>query len=175
MIENEQAIQASLMEVINALARNHIDLRRADLILKALWIAVKNARRARFGVDDNKMVREVPEYAAAPKLAVRPEPAPAAELNETEQYIAKCQVENTIAQLQSRTLGDIPAPAVANAAPPAPVLVPTLSAQPEILAKPETAPSKVAQLDPTQRKPAARAGMPATTRQVAVNQGNRRT
>ena len=36
LVENEEAIQASLMEVINALARNTIDLRRADLILKAL-------------------------------------------------------------------------------------------------------------------------------------------
>lgn len=66
LIENEEAIQASLMEVINALARNTIDLRRADLMLKALFIAVKNSRRVRFGVDDNKMVREVPDYPAQP-------------------------------------------------------------------------------------------------------------
>jgi hypothetical protein len=64
LIENEEAIQASLMEVINALARNHIDLRRADLILRALYIAVKNSRRARFNVNDNQMVREVPDYPA---------------------------------------------------------------------------------------------------------------
>ena len=48
LIENEEAIQASLMEVINAIARNTIDLRRADLMLKALHIAVKNAHRVRF-------------------------------------------------------------------------------------------------------------------------------
>jgi hypothetical protein len=64
LIENEEAIQASLMEVINALARNHIDLRRADLILRALYIAVKNSRRARFNVNDSQMVREVPDYPA---------------------------------------------------------------------------------------------------------------
>ena len=34
LIENEEAIQASLMEVINALARNTIDLHRAQLILR---------------------------------------------------------------------------------------------------------------------------------------------
>jgi hypothetical protein len=45
LIENEAAIQASLMEVINAIARNTIDIRRAELILKALHIAVKNTRR----------------------------------------------------------------------------------------------------------------------------------
>ncbi len=36
LIESEEAIQASLMEVINALARNTIDLRRAQLILRGL-------------------------------------------------------------------------------------------------------------------------------------------
>src|SRR5438309_125406 len=41
LLESDEAIQASIMEVVNALARNTIDLRRADLILKALWIAVK--------------------------------------------------------------------------------------------------------------------------------------
>jgi hypothetical protein len=68
LIENEEAIQASLMEVINALDRNHIDLRRADLVLKALYIAVKDSRRARFTGNDNQMVREVPDY-PAPVLA----------------------------------------------------------------------------------------------------------
>jgi hypothetical protein len=48
LIESEEAIQASLMEVINALARNTIDLRRAELMLRALHIAVKNVRRVRF-------------------------------------------------------------------------------------------------------------------------------
>jgi hypothetical protein len=51
LIEDEESIQASLMEIINALARNHIDLRRADLMLKALWIAVKNSRRAKFNIN----------------------------------------------------------------------------------------------------------------------------
>jgi hypothetical protein len=61
LIENEEAIQASLMEVINAVARNTIDLRRADLILKALHIAVKNSRRVRFE-SAGAMTRQVPDY-----------------------------------------------------------------------------------------------------------------
>ena len=76
LIENDEAIQASLMEVINALARNTIDLHRAQLILRALSIAVRNARRARFGVNDNEMVREVPTYRVEPK-PVRTDSAPA--------------------------------------------------------------------------------------------------
>jgi hypothetical protein len=62
-IENEEAIQASLMEIINAIARNQIDLRRADLILKALHIAVKNSRRVRFE-SAGTMTRQVPDYSA---------------------------------------------------------------------------------------------------------------
>src|SRR5579863_2017886 len=34
-IEDEESIQAALMEVINALVRNHIDVKRAELILRA--------------------------------------------------------------------------------------------------------------------------------------------
>jgi hypothetical protein len=66
MIEDEESIQASLMEVINALMRNTIDLKRAELILRALHIAVKNARRAKFEVHKYDMVRDIPEYAEPP-------------------------------------------------------------------------------------------------------------
>jgi len=62
ILEDEASIQSSLMEVINALMRNTIDLKRAELILRALHIAVKNSRRAKFG-NSHDMVREVPEYA----------------------------------------------------------------------------------------------------------------
>ncbi|HKH98582.1 MAG TPA: hypothetical protein VJ999_05690 [Candidatus Sulfotelmatobacter sp.] len=74
LIESEEAIQASLMEVINALARNTIDLRRAQLILRALNIAVRNARRVRFETDSDSMVHQVPDYPAPPA----PDPAIAA-------------------------------------------------------------------------------------------------
>ena len=50
LIENEEGIQASLMEVINALVRNTIDFRRAQLILRALHIAVKNSPRVHFNI-----------------------------------------------------------------------------------------------------------------------------
>src|SRR5713101_3087869 len=61
LVENEEAIQSSLMEVINALARNTIDFRRAELILKALYIAVKNSRRVQFD-NNGGMVQQVHEY-----------------------------------------------------------------------------------------------------------------
>jgi hypothetical protein len=57
------------MEVINAIARNSIDLRRADLMLKALNIAVKNAHRVPFDTVPGRMVHEVPDYPAPQKQA----------------------------------------------------------------------------------------------------------
>jgi len=67
LVENEEAIQSSLMEIINALARNTIDFRRAELILKALYIAVKNSRRARFD-NHSGMVQQVPDYPSEPRV-----------------------------------------------------------------------------------------------------------
>ena len=120
LIENEEAIQASLMEVINALARNTIDFQRAALILRALHIAVKNARRVRFN-QGTEMVREIPDY-----------PAPPAQ----------------------------PAHAVPEA---------TVTA-----AAIETAPashSAVNVVDPTQRKPPARAGLPPEKKNATAQKG----
>ncbi len=74
-IEDEESIQASLMEVINALVLNTIDLPRAQLILRALHIAVRNAPRVHYRIHDREMVREVPNYPAAPAVPVPPAPA----------------------------------------------------------------------------------------------------
>jgi hypothetical protein len=62
MIESPEAIQVALMEIINALARNTIDVKRAELILRALNIAARNARNVYFGLHDNEMVKQIPEY-----------------------------------------------------------------------------------------------------------------
>jgi hypothetical protein len=75
LIENEEAIQASIMEVLNALIRNTIDMPRAELLLKGLYIAVMNSRRVRFESDRSNMVRQIPEYAAPPARPIPP-PAP---------------------------------------------------------------------------------------------------
>jgi hypothetical protein len=66
LIENEEGIQAALMEIINALVRNTIDFRRAQLVLRALHIAVKNSPRVHFNINKNEMIHEVPNYPAAP-------------------------------------------------------------------------------------------------------------
>jgi hypothetical protein len=66
LIENPAAIQASLMEIINAVVRNQIDLQRARIVLRALHIAVKNSRDVHFDIFEDKMVHEVPQYPDAP-------------------------------------------------------------------------------------------------------------
>src|SRR5271154_6939407 len=66
LIENEEGIQASLMEIINALIRNTIDFRRAQLVLRALHIAVRNSPRVHFDIYKSDMIHEVPNYPAAP-------------------------------------------------------------------------------------------------------------
>jgi hypothetical protein len=67
--EDPQAIQASLIEVVNALVRNQIDVPRARLVLRALSIAVRNATKAHFDCWQSDMVKEVPDYPAAPLVA----------------------------------------------------------------------------------------------------------
>ncbi len=66
LIEDEESIQYALMEVINALMRNTIDLKRATLILRALHIAVKNASRVKYGIMGINGVTKIPEYAPPP-------------------------------------------------------------------------------------------------------------
>jgi hypothetical protein len=79
LIENEEAIQVALMETINAIVRNQIDPQRANLIIRALSIAVRNSRRVRFDRCESDMVRKLPELqqAEAQPAALSKEACPA--------------------------------------------------------------------------------------------------
>src|ERR1700756_1669456 len=66
LLEDDESIQASLIETVNALLQGTIELKRAELILRALNTAVRNIRRVHFGLHDSDMVKEVPEYPAVP-------------------------------------------------------------------------------------------------------------
>jgi hypothetical protein len=125
-LEDEESIQVSLMEVINALVRNTIDFRRAQLILRALHIASKNAPRASFESWQSKMVDEVPRY-SAPTAPPKPDPAIA----------------------QAGALARVRLPKPARIAPPQSVVAATV--------------------DPTRRKPPARATTIPIPKAHAVN------
>jgi hypothetical protein len=61
LLENSEAIQASIMEVVNALIRGTIDLPRAELVLRALNTAVRNIRGATFE-NVGRVVTTIPDY-----------------------------------------------------------------------------------------------------------------
>ena len=66
LLEDEASIQVSLMEVVNALLRGTIELKRAELILRALNTAVRNIKRVKFDLHSDEMVREIPNYPTPP-------------------------------------------------------------------------------------------------------------
>jgi len=63
LIENAEAIQAAIMHTIDAVLKGNIDNKRANIVLKALHIAVRNSRNVYFHIRPDDMVREVPNYA----------------------------------------------------------------------------------------------------------------
>ena len=79
LLENEESIQASLMEVVNALVRNTVDTKRAELVLRALNAAIRNSRRVRFDANQSHMVKQIPDYPAPPKPELKPAAAPPVE------------------------------------------------------------------------------------------------
>jgi hypothetical protein len=63
LIESAEAIQAAIMHTIDAVLKGTIDNKRATIVLKALYIAVRNSRNVYFHIRPDDMVREVPNYA----------------------------------------------------------------------------------------------------------------
>jgi hypothetical protein len=93
LIENPEGIQVALMETINAIVRNTIDLKRANLLLRALSIAARNARHVRFDRCESEMVRKLPEPlpaaqppAAAPEASPKPSPENQAQTASTQAW-----------------------------------------------------------------------------------------
>ena len=76
MIEDEESIQVALMEVINNLVCGTMELKRAELIIRALHVATKNIARTKIGIHASDMVREVPKYRDPRPVAPAPPIAP---------------------------------------------------------------------------------------------------
>ena len=75
LLESPEAIQASVMEIMNVLIRDTMELKRAELILRALNTAVRNSRRVQFD-RAREMVTKIPNYPAPPKPPDPPEEKP---------------------------------------------------------------------------------------------------
>jgi hypothetical protein len=68
LLEDPEAVQLSLMHVVDGLLKGTLELPRARLMIQALRIAARNVKEVRFDAcyydeDEQKMVREVPDYA----------------------------------------------------------------------------------------------------------------
>jgi hypothetical protein len=99
LLEDEASIQVSLMEVVNSLLRGTIELKRAELILRALNTAVRNIRRVHFNLHQDDMVREIPAYPAAPITEVDEQAAAEADSQATRAEIARARAVH-LAQAQ---------------------------------------------------------------------------
>jgi hypothetical protein len=100
LLEDEESIQVALMETINALLLGTIEIKRAELILRALNTAVRNARRVNFGLHSDDMVREVPNYPDPPLEQVDEQYAKELRLKEQRAETARA-LEEMLAQYQS--------------------------------------------------------------------------
>jgi len=178
LLEDEESIQASLIEIVNALLRGTIELKRAELILRALNTAARNIRRVHFGLHTSDMVKEVPEYPAVPDVEME-----AYVRNQAERKALRAEFDRQQAayfaekdQAGSVAVGtaQVSTVAVGTAAPgcPSGPAVPgrraVASASDATLPKPRPS-QTVPQAGPTQRKPPARAGLPAERAKVAAS------
>jgi hypothetical protein len=89
LLENEEAIQVSIMTVIDSILKGSIELKRAELILRALSLAERNSRRARFDFKPDEMIRRAPipldtppVEAADTRSAASPKPSPSKQSEE---------------------------------------------------------------------------------------------
>jgi hypothetical protein len=137
LLEDEESIQASLMEVVNGLLRGTIEIKRAELILRALNTAVRNSRRVKFG-NSNDIVTEIPDYATPPATDADDAARDEAARQATHTEIARVRA----AHLEAANAGTAHVGAAAPGCP----------GGPESPGRSPT-PKQNAAVDPTQRKP----------------------
>ena len=100
LLEDEESIQVALMETINALLLGTIEIKRAELILRALNTAVRNIRRVHFGLHADSMVKEIPDYPTPPLEQVDEQYAKELRLKEQRAESARAR-EEMLAQYHS--------------------------------------------------------------------------
>ena len=161
LLENEEAIQASLMEVVNALLRKTIEVPRAELVLRALNAAIRNAGRVRFG-RTSQVVTTIPNYSAAPETVVPPEEKPidvraymAEYMKENRAYASNATAANREAQPDAKSVH------VGTAAPGCP-------GGPEVPGRSNPSTKQTAAIDPTQRKPPESVREPAAPKERKI-------
>src|SRR6202140_3863147 len=177
LLEDEESIQASLMEVVNALLRGTIELKRAELILRAMNTAVRNIRRVHFGLHTDDMIKEVPEYPAVPDVEMEEYARNQAERQAIRAEVARQQAAYFAEKDQAGSVpvgtAQVSTVAVGTAAPGCPS-GPAVSGRGAVasalhaaLPKP-SASQTVPEAGPAQRKPPARAALPVEPSKAAA-------
>ena len=100
LLEDEDSIQVALMETVNALLRGTLEIKRGELILRALNTAVRNIRRVHFGLHVDRMVKEIPDYPTPPLEQVDEQYAKELRLKEERAESARAR-EEILAQYQA--------------------------------------------------------------------------
>lgn len=62
VLEDAEAVQVGLMDVMSQLLERRIHWREASLVIRALEAAARNVRHVRFGRNLQEMVRELPNW-----------------------------------------------------------------------------------------------------------------
>ena len=168
LLEDEESIQASLIEIVNALLRGTIELKRAELILRALNTAARNIRRVHFGLHTSDMVKEVPEYPAVPDVEME-----AYVRNQAERKALRAEFDRQQAAYfaEKDQAATVPVGTAAPGCPSGPA-VPgcgAVASAPAPNSPKPHASQTVPEVGPTQRKPPARAGLPAERAKVAAS------
>jgi hypothetical protein len=112
LLEDPEAVQLSLMHVVDGLLKGTLELPRARLMIQALRIAARNVKEVRFDAcyydeDEQKMVREVPDYARQ-YLIEHPEFGPPIDSNHQSECGAGAPAREADAKNQSPCGADIP-------------------------------------------------------------------
>ena len=151
LLENEEAIQVSLMEIVNSLLRGTIDIQRGELVLRALNTAVRNIRRARFEKPFG-MIRELPQDPIVPP---RQRPLSSEELKAQSKQIMADHYAARQAILDARREQSPPS-TTKNAATATPGNLPQAESRGPAPAQPvRDSPSGKTSVNPAQRKPPA--------------------
>jgi hypothetical protein len=123
LLENCEAIQLSIMHVVDGLLKGTLDATRARLIIQALRIAARNAKNVRFDEvhyrsHEQPMVREVPDYARqyliehpeyGPPISQCGADAPARE--DDTRHQSRCSADTLVREAETNAVAQREAPA----------------------------------------------------------------
>jgi len=117
LLEDCEAIQLSIMHVVDGLVKGTLDPTRARLIIQALRIAARNAKNVRFDdcyykASEQKMVRQVPDYARQ-YLIEHPEFGPPLDTKNQ----STCGADTPVREAETNALAQREAPAEPLASP----------------------------------------------------------